>query len=131
MYLHMQKDQWPTILEEMFRVLKPGGYIELLEPDFWHHNPGPVQQAFRQFYQEQCKGLNLDLEISHSLAGIIEEKGFHEVEKRILDIPIGEWPSEPGKFVILQHLNSSTDFDCRIKTIWIHKQRNPKDLTEK
>ncbi|KAI8070125.1 S-adenosyl-L-methionine-dependent methyltransferase [Thamnidium elegans] len=95
MYLHIQKDQWPKILEEMFRVLKPGGYIELIESDLWHHNPGPVQQAFQQFFKDQCKLLDLDLEISSSLTGTIEEKGFLDVEKRILDIPIGEWPTEP------------------------------------
>lgn len=100
MYLHIQKDQWPKILEEMFRVLKPGGYIELIESDLWHHNPGPVQQAFQQFFKDQCKLLDLDLEISNSLAGTIEEKGFLDVEKRILDIPIGEWPTEPGKITI-------------------------------
>ncbi|GAA5813065.1 hypothetical protein MFLAVUS_006532 [Mucor flavus] len=95
MYLHIQKDQWPKILEEMFRVLKPGGYIELIESDLWHHNPGPVQQAFQQFFKDQCKLLDLDLEISNSLAGIIEQKRFVDVEKRILDIPIGEWSTEP------------------------------------
>lgn len=100
MYLHIQKDQWPKILEEMFRVLKPGGYIELIESDLWHHNPGPVQQAFQQFFKDQCKLLDLDLEISNSLAGIIEQKRFVDVEKRILDIPIGEWSTEPGKIVI-------------------------------
>jgi SAM-dependent methyltransferase len=105
MCLSIQKDQWQKVLEEMFRVLKPGGYIELLEPDLWHHNLGPVQQAFQKFYKEQCQALDLDLEISNSMTGAIEEKGFEEVEKRILDIPIGEWPTEPGKslyfFIIL------------------------------
>lgn len=97
MYLHIQKDQWSNVLEEMFRVLKPGGYIELIEPDLWDHNPGPVQQAFQTFFKDQCKLLELDLEISNSLAGTIEEKGFIQIEKRVLDIPIGEWPTEPGK----------------------------------
>lgn len=94
MYLHIQN--WQQVIQEMFRVLKPGGYIELLESDLWHHNPGPVQQAFQQFFKDQCKLLDLDLEISNSLAGTIEETGFEHVEKRVLDIPIGEWPSEPG-----------------------------------
>lgn len=96
MCLNIQKDEWPKVLGEMFRVLKPGGYIELLEPDLWHHNLGPVQQAFQQFYREQCQALELDLEISNSMTGTIEEIGYVEVEKRILDIPIGEWPTEPG-----------------------------------
>ena len=36
----IRKDKWCHILQEMFRVLKPGGYIELIEQDLWHHNPG-------------------------------------------------------------------------------------------
>ncbi|KAG1098769.1 hypothetical protein G6F42_017936 [Rhizopus arrhizus] len=95
MYLHIQKDQWPKVLHEMFRVLKPGGYIELIEADMWHHNPGPVQIAFQTFYKDQCKLLDLDLEIADSLDAIIVEKGFELVEKRALDIPIGEWATEP------------------------------------
>lgn len=96
MYLHIQKDQWPKVLHEMFRVLKPGGYVELIEADMWHHNPGPVQIAFQNFYKEQCQLLDLDLEIADSLDATIVENGFELVEKRALDIPIGEWATEPG-----------------------------------
>lgn len=96
MYLCVSKDQWPKLLQEMFRVLKPGSYIELLEPDLWHHSPGPVQQAFQTFLKDQCKDMGLDLDISETLAGTIEKTGFEQVEKRVLDIPIGEWSVEPG-----------------------------------
>ncbi|KAI8059939.1 S-adenosyl-L-methionine-dependent methyltransferase [Gilbertella persicaria] len=95
MYLSVQKDQWPSLLEEMFRVLKPGGYIELLEAEIWYHNPGPVQQAFQTFFRDQCKELELDLDFAESLSTLLEEKGFESIEKRVLDIPVGEWPTEP------------------------------------
>lgn len=132
MYLHIQKDQWPKVLEEMFRVLKPGGYIELIESDMWHHNSGPVQIAFQTFYKEQCKLLDLDLEIADSLDAIIVEKGFELVEKRTLDIPIGEWATEPGKLNWFEDtFLMDVNIIIRIKTIWFHKQGNSKGITQK
>lgn len=131
MYLHIQKDQWPKVLHEMFRVLKPGGYIELIEADMWHHNPGPVQIAFQTFYKDQCKLLDLDLEIADSLDATIVEKGFELVEKRALDIPIGEWATEPGNYrSIILHLVLHTDCLFRIEAVWFHQQGNSKGIAQ-
>lgn len=94
MYLHIKQDQWSKLLEEMFRVLKPGGYVELLEVEVCHHNPGPVQQAFQTFFKDQCKELQLDLNFAETMMSALQELGFIEIEKRVLDIPIGEWPTE-------------------------------------
>ncbi|KAF7726204.1 hypothetical protein EC973_009002 [Apophysomyces ossiformis] len=91
----IQKEMWPKVLQEMFRVLKPGGYIELVESDLWHHNAGPVQQAFDAFLQEQCKELCLDFTFTETLSQKIEEVGFSKLDHRSLDIPVGEWPQEP------------------------------------
>ncbi|KAI7849785.1 S-adenosyl-L-methionine-dependent methyltransferase [Circinella umbellata] len=90
----IRKDKWNHILEEMFRILKPGGYIELIEQDLWHHNPGPVQNAFDTFMQEQCVEWGLDFAFTESLGTKIEESGFENLEYRQLDIPIGEWPKD-------------------------------------
>ncbi|ORZ01022.1 S-adenosyl-L-methionine-dependent methyltransferase [Syncephalastrum racemosum] len=91
----IQKDTWPKLLREMWRVLRPGGCIELIEADMWHHNPGPVQQAFDTFMQEQCQEWGLDFTFTENLRSIIDEAGFQEVDQRTLDVPIGEWPKDP------------------------------------
>ncbi|KAI9497280.1 S-adenosyl-L-methionine-dependent methyltransferase [Zychaea mexicana] len=90
----IRKDKWSHVLQEMHRVLKPGGYIELIEPDMWHHNPGPVQNAFDAFIQEQCTEWGLDFAFTESLGTQIEEAGFESMEHRQLDVPIGEWPKD-------------------------------------
>ncbi|KAI8986469.1 S-adenosyl-L-methionine-dependent methyltransferase [Pilobolus umbonatus] len=94
MYLCIMKEQWPKVLAEMFRVIKPGGYIELVETELWSHNPGPVQKAFISFYKDQCVSLNVDLDVDESIGTCLEETGFVDIEKTYIDIPIGEWPAD-------------------------------------
>ncbi|CDH56035.1 methyltransferase type 11 [Lichtheimia corymbifera JMRC:FSU:9682] len=90
----IRKDKWQHVLSEMYRILRPGGYIELVEADLWHHNPGPVQQAFDTFMQEQCTEWGLDFVFTETLSQRIEEAGFDVIEYKVLDIPIGEWPKD-------------------------------------
>lgn len=92
----IRKDKWQHVLSEMYRILRPGGYIELVEADLWHHNPGPVQQAFDTFMQEQCTEWGLDFVFTETLSQRIEEAGFDVIEYKVLDIPIGEWPKDSG-----------------------------------
>lgn len=90
----IQKDQWSHVLSEMLRVLKPGGTIELVEADLIHHNPGPVQRAFDEFYQNQCAENGLDFAFTGIINKELEAIGFSELDHRTLDIPIGEWPQD-------------------------------------
>ncbi|KAG1444672.1 hypothetical protein G6F56_010200 [Rhizopus delemar] len=91
------KNQWQHVLSEMHRVLKQGGFIELVETDLWHHNPGPVQTAFDEFHQSQSTEKEMDFKFTESLNQELEQI-FEQVEHRTVDIPIGEWPQESGKF---------------------------------
>jgi hypothetical protein len=38
MWSAFREDQWPWVLNELFRVTKPGGHIELVEFD-WQFRP--------------------------------------------------------------------------------------------
>ncbi|ORX54392.1 S-adenosyl-L-methionine-dependent methyltransferase [Hesseltinella vesiculosa] len=91
----IKENEWLALLTEMYRVLKPGGYVELVEEDFWDHNAGPMQQAFGKFVEEQCQENGIDYNITEALASLLTDAGFTDLEKKTLDIPLGEWPSDP------------------------------------
>lgn len=99
MCICIQQDQWIHVLKEMFRVIKRGGCVELIEPELLHHQPGPVLQAFHAFYKEQCTQANIDLELK-GMNDWLSEVGFEAIECKVLDLPIGEWQTETGKYSI-------------------------------
>lgn len=80
----------------MYRVLKPGGTIELVEVDLCHHNPGPVQKAFDEFYSSQCEENGLEFNFIEHIQQSIESVGYTDINHNGLDIPVGEWPNESG-----------------------------------
>lgn len=91
------KNQWSQVLSEMFRVLKPGGTIELIEVDACHHHPGPVQKAFDEFFVSQCEENGWIFDLGKTMQEQIESSGFTKVNHNTIDIPIGEWPQDAGK----------------------------------
>ncbi|KAG1054891.1 hypothetical protein G6F46_003463 [Rhizopus delemar] len=88
------KEHWHQLISEMYRVLKPGGTIELTESDLWHHNPGPMQRAFDEFFESQCDENGIDYRITETINKKIELVGFKELNHFTLDVPIGEWPED-------------------------------------
>ena len=97
---HVKKPQWKVRIEEMYRVLKPGGHLELLELDPFCHNPGPVQKTFEEFAKTYWEELDLDYDFIGKIKEHLEEVGFEVVDEKHLDIPIGEWPEESGMYTI-------------------------------
>ncbi|KAI8066907.1 S-adenosyl-L-methionine-dependent methyltransferase [Gongronella butleri] len=91
----LKKQDWIKVLGEMYRVLKPGGHVELVEEDFPNHNAGPMQQAFCNFVEEQCEQTEIDYHAPDHLSDHLEKIGFVDLEKKALDIPLGEWPTDP------------------------------------
>lgn len=91
----IKTDKWEFVLKEMYRTLKPGGFIELFESDLYHHNPGPVQQAFDSFLKTQCDEGGIEFALADTIPEVIKAAGFTELNTRLLDLPVGEWPSDP------------------------------------
>ncbi|KAF9078492.1 hypothetical protein BDP27DRAFT_1206939, partial [Rhodocollybia butyracea] len=83
----LTREQWGIALSELYRVLKPGGWIQLLESDPKTTMPsGPIKrlaEAVTAVYVN--KGLALDL--NETLDQRLKDAGFVNIQKRTTGLP--------------------------------------------
>ncbi|CAO3655088.1 unnamed protein product [Mucor hiemalis] len=90
------QERWSFILSELFRVAKPGGYLELVEYSFNIKDPGPVLALVNEWYKIASTSVGVDPRQAKHLRSAILSAGFEDIEKRVVSIPIGEWPTDEG-----------------------------------
>ncbi|KAG0187801.1 hypothetical protein DFQ28_005835 [Apophysomyces sp. BC1034] len=84
---------WPNLIAEFGRVLKSGGYLQLVEYDLFFRNPGPVLSLVNEWYKIAAAALGVNPYCVDQLPHLLESAGF-ECKIQVFDIPIGEWPED-------------------------------------
>ncbi|KAJ3130542.1 hypothetical protein HK098_000107 [Nowakowskiella sp. JEL0407] len=103
----LPKDKWDYVMNELVRVLKPGGYLELVEPD-----PLPLQMGPN--YSKLCNSLNeamsnrgLHIKIAYELAPKALATGkLKLVRETACSFPIG-WGGQVGQLHLLNTQQST------------------------
>ncbi|RHZ79195.1 hypothetical protein Glove_151g96 [Diversispora epigaea] len=72
LFLAIPKDSWPVIINELTRVLKPGGYLELVEINPTPFQTGPVTDQL--FSAGDLRQRGLDPEIVYKLRSYFEKQ---------------------------------------------------------
>lgn len=87
--------EWPKALEEMYRVLKPGGWVQLTESGEWHSGPATKEMAQIRLALGQVRGLLTDF--GRSIPEMLSNAGFINIQVDPRSTPLGEWAGEHGK----------------------------------
>ncbi|KLO08431.1 S-adenosyl-L-methionine-dependent methyltransferase [Schizopora paradoxa] len=89
--------EWPKALAEIYRVVKPGGAIQLMEADFRFPTPEtPVQVQVRDLLWKSFESLGLDMTISGNLPTMLKDAGFVDIVDEIRRAPLGKTWGEIG-----------------------------------
>lgn len=89
--------EWPVALSEIYRVLKPGGAVQLIEMD--PYSPTPTTSITSQIIKstsEACEMLGLQIGIAGSLADLVKATGFVDVVDETKRLPLGKTWGEIG-----------------------------------
>ncbi|KAI0406121.1 S-adenosyl-L-methionine-dependent methyltransferase [Xylaria palmicola] len=93
----INSERWTGYIRDMFRCLRPGGWVQMVEIDFnAQSDNGAIadNSALRQWSQtylyamEQCKNPRAP----RRLGGWLRNAGFTEVDERMIPLPMCAWP---------------------------------------
>ncbi|MBE3559945.1 MAG: methyltransferase domain-containing protein [Ktedonobacteraceae bacterium] len=101
---------WPVIIQELVRVTRPGGWIELVEVDPLFKNQGPATRRMLDLIVQACGKRGIDLSIAHKLEALVKATGVIDVQSRVISIPVGDWGGRLGTM-------AKADFYAGNKTI--------------
>lgn len=83
--------KWKNVLKQVYRVLKPGGYIEIYEQDMKICSLGPSFTLLEQWSTAFFEAIQYDISIVNKLDTYLQEMKFIHVKKECVNLPIGEW----------------------------------------
>ncbi|KAJ3123677.1 hypothetical protein HK098_001709 [Nowakowskiella sp. JEL0407] len=95
MIVALTTNQWVTAIKECMRVLKPGGYLELTEPDMDAMNVGPNYWKVYQGSSEAMISRGFDVKIASKLHKYMTDAGLKIVKEKTCSFPIG-WGGQVG-----------------------------------
>lgn len=91
------REQWVEALSEMYRVLKPGGAIQLVELDPFHPVPeSPVVSYYRDIHEKGFEAIGLLLDAVNNLQIMLTKTGFVDVTTNTKPTPVGKMWGEIG-----------------------------------
>ncbi|KAH0607954.1 uncharacterized protein H6S33_002006 [Morchella sextelata] len=91
---------WPKLIKEAFRCIKPGGWIELAEYELFLHsddNTLPKDSSLYKYYDlcnQAATKLGREFIIAANLKPIILEAGFECATHQTMKVPFGTWPAD-------------------------------------
>ncbi|KAF7595881.1 hypothetical protein BBP40_004374 [Aspergillus hancockii] len=93
-------NRWRTYIQDIKRVLKPGGWVQLVEIYFnVQSDNGSIteEHALRQWSTQLMGSLAAvkDLRVGTRLRHLLTEAGLTEVDARMIPLPLSAWSNDP------------------------------------
>ncbi|KAJ3126733.1 hypothetical protein HK098_007189 [Nowakowskiella sp. JEL0407] len=89
------KDKWDHVISELIRVTKPGGYIEMCEPDIDLIRMGPNYTRLSSGTSAAMSGRGLNIKIPYEIADKMQAQGVTVLMEKACSFPIG-WGGRHG-----------------------------------
>jgi hypothetical protein len=92
--------RWPSFVHELYQLLKPTGWVQMVEPQFLFQSDAgedlPFLHHWWKSYADALQWCNKDARIGTRLSQHMTEAGFDEVWSYPYRLPIGSWDPSVG-----------------------------------
>jgi hypothetical protein len=92
---------WALVVDDLVRVTRPGGWVELVEIEWSAWPAGPATERLTELSRQRGRKLGLDhAQITfRSLEHGLRRAGLDAVERRQFQLPVGEWGGRVGSLM--------------------------------
>jgi len=106
----IDRERWPTYIQDMVKVLKPGGWLQMVEIYYnCQSDNGTLTEgsALRQWSSRYMSSLDRlkDVRAPLRLVNRMTEAGLVEIENNVLPLPLSGWSSDDAEKRRLGEMN--------------------------
>lgn len=93
---------WPGVVADLARVVRPGGWVELIEVPWEIRRAGPAAQRLVDLTVELTGSLGLDTTgtVYRNLQDYLSAAGLVDVERREIEVRVGRWGGAVGSLMV-------------------------------
>jgi ubiquinone/menaquinone biosynthesis C-methylase UbiE len=87
---------WPGVIRELFRVTRPGGWVELLEIGVTIQQAGPETVRLLEWMAGKSQERGFDMYLVSQLGEMLAQEGLEAIECHEIPVPLGDWAGRVG-----------------------------------
>ena len=100
LFFAIPSDRWQFVLDELVRVTRPGGWVEVVEGRYGYEPMGPAAQHISDVMLSAMQQRGIDPRASEHLDTYLRNAGLHQVQTRIIKLPVGDWGGRLGQLAV-------------------------------
>ena len=110
---------WPTVVAELIRVTRPGGWVELVESMPNLDPEGPATRRLWDLLRQLGRTVGHDTlgQVASSLGRYLSMLGIEEVQVRTFTLPIGDWGGQVGTWMACGYRSLFTRLIDRLQVL--------------
>ncbi|MBE3568195.1 MAG: class I SAM-dependent methyltransferase [Thermogemmatispora sp.] len=115
--------QWPAVIQELVRVTRHGGWIEMVELGLGLWPQGPCLQQVVAWWQQLSAARGMDASQLFLLGRWLREAGTVQVEQRTLWLPVGRWGGRLGQLLAQDLLAAARTLEAPVEGLGVSATR--------
>ncbi|SJL10197.1 uncharacterized protein ARMOST_13581 [Armillaria ostoyae] len=96
LYAALTESQWIAALSEIYRVLAPGGWVQIIEGSTISTHMGPYSEKIGSILGKMYSHKGLLIDVAKRLPDMLVREGFINVHSETQALPLGAWAGTDG-----------------------------------